>query len=168
MCVLCLIYYCLCFRLVTTLVASLNIWKPIRMPFFGLFFRVGADPKTMSENGSLNLIMMLNLLLFPRFFHVYFCTSNTTRSKRFQTHTQALGPPVSGIEEAKNNPYLHVVSYRSGRGPLSTLPRSLPVPRMKRFAFDVALANPPIRRLAMNSRITNHELSGTVSDRCQL
>ena len=92
------------------------------------------------------------------------CTSNTYMlavSKR--THTLS----ARGIEETNKNPYVHVISYRSRRGPLPTLPRSLPVPRMKRFTFD------PIRRLAMNSRITNHklsrknhELSGPVSDRC--
>ena len=49
------------------------------------------------------LIMMLNLLLFSRFFfQVRFCTSNKTRSNRFQTHTHALGPPVSGIEKTTN------------------------------------------------------------------
>ena len=83
------------------------------------------------------LIMMLNSLLFPRFCFC-FCTSNTNHSNRFQTHTHALGPPVSGIEETNNNPYLHVIPYRSRRAPLPTLPRSLPVPRMKRFTFDVA------------------------------
>ena len=99
----------------------------------------------------MRLIMMLNSLLFPRFFHVCSCTSNTTRSNRFQTHTHALGPPVLEIEETNNNPYLHVISYRSRRGPLSTLPRSLHVPRMKRFAFDVASC-------AINSRITKSRI----------
>ena len=44
------------------------------------------------------LIIMLTLLLFPRFYScLFFCASNTTRSNRFQTHTHALGPPVTSI-----------------------------------------------------------------------
>ena len=76
--------------------------------------------------------------IFPLFFYSCFCPSNTTRSNRFQTSTHALGPPISGIKETINNAYMHVILYWSRRGPLSTLPRSLPVPRMNRFVFDVA------------------------------
>ena len=52
------------------------------------------------------------------------------------------------------------MSYRSRRGPLSTLPRSLPVPRMKRFPSIslLALAYSPIRRPATNSRITKSRI----------
>ena len=54
----------------------------------------------------------------PIFFMFVFAQARQlarTVSKR--THT--LGPPVSAIEETNNNPNLHVISYRSRRGPLS-------------------------------------------------
>ena len=78
------------------------------------------------------------LSTFPAFVSVCFCACNTTRSNCFPKHTHALDSPVSDIRETNNNPCLHEISYRSRRGPLSALPPSLPVPRMKRLAFDVA------------------------------
>ena len=39
----------------------------------------------------------------PLSFLFGFCTSKTTRSSRFQTHTHDLGRPVSGVEETNNN-----------------------------------------------------------------
>ena len=61
------------------------------------------------------------------------------------------------MRQINNKSYLHVISHRSRRGPLSTLPRSrflCLVQSASPSMLLLALANSPIRRLAMNSRIT--------------
>ena len=86
------------------------------------------------------LIMMLNLLLFSRFFFkfVFAQATKLARTVSKRTHTLSAHQYRGLRRQLTNNPFLLVISYRSRRRPLWTLPCSLPVPHMKRFAFDVA------------------------------
>ena len=71
----------------------------------------------------------------------------------------ALGPQAWGNEETNNSPYFarNNIPVDAMHGVDASALAACPTPRIKRSASDVAfaLANPPIRRLAMNQKSRN-------------
>ena len=94
------------------------------------------------------------------FLHVlqYLETCKTTRSSHFQTHTP------SGFKETDSYPPLDILTYRSMRCAVTTLPRSLPVPRMKRSTSAPTSDVESEFTQCLTQRI--HDIPDPASDRC--